>query len=121
MKYLVIGLPISYNRGILALKMMISGCSNKRGGKDNNMTSKYLFITSSTVLSQYDDATLKGLRKVVLNIGQATMWSYEIWSELDAQIVIGSYWRMTRILPTTWNVDFALVDEREENRMRRIR
>jgi hypothetical protein len=25
---------------------------------------------------------------------------------------------MVRILPTTWNVDFALVDEREKNRMR---
>ena len=24
---------------------------------------------------------------------------------------------MTRILPATWNVDFALVDEREKNRM----
>jgi hypothetical protein len=24
---------------------------------------------------------------------------------------------MTHILPTTWNVDFALVDEREKNRM----
>jgi hypothetical protein len=24
---------------------------------------------------------------------------------------------MARILPTTWNVDFALVDEREENKM----
>ena len=26
-------------------------------------------------------------------------------------------WRMARILPTRWNVDFALVDEREKNRM----
>jgi hypothetical protein len=25
---------------------------------------------------------------------------------------------MARILPVTWNVDFALVDEREKNRMR---
>ena len=24
-----------------------------------------------------------------------------------------NYYRMARILPTTWNVDFALVDERE--------
>jgi hypothetical protein len=24
---------------------------------------------------------------------------------------------MARILPTTWNVDFALIDEREKNRM----
>jgi hypothetical protein len=29
------------------------------------------------VLSQYDDATLKDLRKVVPNIKQAIMWSYE--------------------------------------------
>ena len=33
-KYLVIRLPISYNRGILASKMMILEFSNKRGGKD---------------------------------------------------------------------------------------
>jgi hypothetical protein len=69
------------------------------------------------VLSQYDDATLKDLRKVVPNIRQAIMWSYEVWSELDAQIV-RNCWRMARILPVTWNVDFALVDEREKNRMR---
>jgi hypothetical protein len=39
------------------------------------------------VLSQYDDAILKDLRKAVPNIRQAIMWSYEVWSELDAQIV----------------------------------
>jgi hypothetical protein len=51
------------------------------------------------------------------NIRQVIMWSYEVWSELDAQIV--KYcWRMACILPATWNVDFALVDEREKNRMR---
>jgi hypothetical protein len=66
------------------------------------------------VLSQYDDATLKDLRKVMPNIIQAIMWSYEVWSELDAQIVMNC-WRMTHTLPTTWNVD--LVDEREKNRM----
>jgi hypothetical protein len=69
------------------------------------------------VMSQYDDATLKDLRKVVPNIRQAIMWSYEVWSELDAQIV-RNCWRMVRILPATWNVDFALVDEREKTRMR---
>ena len=52
------------------------------------------------VLSQYDDATLKDLRKVVPNIRQAIMWSYEVWSELDAQIV-RNCWRMARTLPTT--------------------
>jgi hypothetical protein len=65
------------------------------------------------VLSQYDDATLGGL-KVVPNIKQA-MWSYGVWSELDAKIV-NNCWRMACILPSTWNVDFALVDEREKNR-----
>ena len=69
------------------------------------------------VLSQYDDATLKDLRKVVPNIRQAIMWSYEVWSELDAQIV-KNCWRMARILPTTWSVDFPLVDDREKSRMR---
>jgi hypothetical protein len=49
------------------------------------------------VMSQYDDATLKDLRKVVPNIRQAIMWSYEVWSELDAQIV-RNCWRMARIL-----------------------
>jgi hypothetical protein len=34
MKNLVIGPTISYNRGIVALKMMILGFSNKRGEKD---------------------------------------------------------------------------------------
>ena len=71
------------------------------------------------VLSQYDDATLKDLRKVVPNIMQAIMWSYEVWSELDAQIV-KNCWRMERILPTTWDVDFALVDKREKNKMQKI-
>ena len=68
-------------------------------------------------MSQYDDATLKDLGKVVPNIRQAIMWSYEVWSELDAKIVKICR-RMALILPTTWNVDFALVDEREKNRMR---
>jgi hypothetical protein len=68
-------------------------------------------------LSQYDDATLKDLRKVVPNIKHAIMWSYEVWSELDAQIV-RNCWRMAHTLPTTWNVDFALVDEMEKNKMR---
>ena len=68
------------------------------------------------VLSQYDDATLKDLRKEVPNIGHAIMWSYEVWSELDAQIV-RNCWRMTHILYASWNVDFALVGEREKNRM----
>jgi hypothetical protein len=31
-------------------------------------------------LSQIDDATLKDLRKVVSNIRQTIMWSYEVWS-----------------------------------------
>jgi hypothetical protein len=38
------------------------------------------------------------------------MWSYEVWSELDAQMV-RNCWKMVRILPATWNVDFALLDE----------
>ena len=37
--------------------------------------------------AQYNDATSKELRKVVPNIEYAIMWSYEVWSELDAQIV----------------------------------
>jgi hypothetical protein len=72
--------------------------------------------TFAVGLSQYDDAILKDLRKVVPNIRQAIMWSCEVWSELDAQIV-RNCWRMARILYVTWNVDFALVDEREKNRM----
>jgi hypothetical protein len=39
------------------------------------------------VLLHYDDATLKDLRKVEPNIRRAIMWSYEVWSELDAQRV----------------------------------
>ena len=51
---------------------------------------------------------------MVHNIKQSIMWSYEVWSELDAQIV-RNCWRVACILPATWNVDFALVDEREKN------
>ena len=68
------------------------------------------------ILLQYDDATLKDLRKVVPNIRHAIMWSYEVRSELDAHVV-KNCWRMARILLATWNVDFALVDERENSRM----
>ena len=39
------------------------------------------------VLSEYDDTTLKDLRKVVPNIRQPITWSYEVRSELHAQIV----------------------------------
>ena len=67
-------------------------------------------------LSQYDDATLNDSKKVVPNIRQPIMWSYEVWSELDAQIA-WSCRRMACILPTTRNNDFVLVDERENSRM----
>ena len=50
------------------------------------------------------------------NIRHAIMWNYEVWSELDAHI-IRNCWRITHILSATWNVDFGLVDKREENRM----
>ena len=56
--------------------------------------------------------------KVVPNIRHAIMWSYEVWSELDAHIVMNC-WRMARILPTTMNVDFSVVDEREKKRMQK--
>ena len=49
--------------------------------------------------------------KVVPNIIHASMWSYEVWSELDAQIGMNT-WRMARML----HGDYALVDEREKNR-----
>jgi hypothetical protein len=48
MKFLVIGPPISYNRGIVALKMMILGFVKRGLRRINNMKSKYLLITSST-------------------------------------------------------------------------
>ena len=69
------------------------------------------------VLTQYDDATLKDLREAVPNITQAIMWSYKVWSELDAQTG-RNCWRMACVLLATWNVDFALVNEREKNIMR---
>jgi len=51
-------------------------------------------------LSQYDDTTLKDLKKVVPNIRDAIMWSYGVCSELDAHIV-KNCWRMARILTAT--------------------
>ena len=65
---------------------------------------------------QYNDATLKDLRKVAPDTKHAIMWSYEVWSELDEHIV-KNRWRMVRIIPATWNVDFALVDVMEKNKM----
>jgi hypothetical protein len=56
---------------------------------------------------------------MVPNIRQAIMLSYEVWSKLDAQIV-NNCWRMARMLPATWNVDFALIDERKKNIMREV-
>ena len=53
---------------------------------------------------------------MVPNIRHVIMWSYEVCSESDAQKV-RNCWRMAHILPTTWNVDFALVDERGRNKM----
>ena len=53
---------------------------------------------------------------MVPDIRHVIMWSYEVWSELDAHIV-RNCWRMMRILPATWNVDFAMVAERGKNRM----
>ena len=50
------------------------------------------------------------------NIRHVIMWSYEVWSELDAQIAINC-WRVARILCAIWSVDFALVDERGKSRM----
>ena len=70
------------------------------------------------VYSQYDDTTLKDLKKVVPHIRHAIMWSYEVWSALDAQMV-NNCWRMTCILPATWNANFALVDERVKNKMQK--
>jgi hypothetical protein len=72
--------------------------------------------TFAVGLSQYDVAVLKDLRKVEPNIKQAIMWSYEVLSELDAQMV-KNCWKMVHTLQATWNVDFALVDKREQNRM----
>ena len=54
---------------------------------------------------------------MVPTIKLTIMWSYEVWSELDAQIV-RFCWRLAHILPATWNLDFSLVDEREKNIMR---
>ena len=66
------------------------------------------------VLSQYNDATLNDLRKVVPNIIQAIMWSYKGWSELDAQIV-RYCWRMACILHGFihgWGITFGTKDLR---------
>ena len=47
-------------------------------------------------------------------IRHAIMWSYEVWSKVDAWIV-KNCWRMAYILLATQNVDFALVDEKEND------
>ena len=51
---------------------------------------------------------------MVPKIRHAIMWSYEVWSKLDAHIN-RDCWRMARIYLVTWDV--ALVDKREKNRL----
>ena len=41
-------------------------------------------IQFNLLQSEYDDATLEELREVMPNIRHAIMWSYGVWSELDA-------------------------------------
>ena len=53
---------------------------------------------------------------MVPNIKQALMWSYEVWKEMDPQIIC-SCWRMSRIIPLTWSANFALDDVREKSMM----
>jgi len=62
----------------------------------------------SLVIFNLGIATSKDLRKVVPNIKHAIMWSYEIWSELDAHIVRNCC-RMVCIWRATWNVGFPLL------------
>ena len=78
----------------------------------------YCSLQFNLLQLQFDDAKLKDLKKVVPKIGYAIMWSYELWTELDAQIV-KNCWRMVCILHAAWNIDFALVDERDKNRMQK--
>ena len=33
--------------------------------------------------------------------------------------MVRNIWRTARVLPSTWIVDFALVDERQKNRMQK--
>ena len=72
------------------------------GSRYNNIFQKFNTRRNfcGEFLSEYDDAILKDLRKMAPNIKQAIMWSYKVWSELDAQI-IKNCWRMARILPPT--------------------
>ena len=53
---------------------------------------------------------------MVPKIRHAIMWSYEVWSKLDAHI-IRDCWRMARIYLVTWDVDFALLVDKRENRL----
>ena len=53
-----------------------------------------------------------------MDIFRVRVVSCLVWSEVDAHIV-RFCWRMVRTLPRTWNVDFALVDEREKNKIQK--
>lgn len=68
------------------------------------------------VLSRYENPNEQDVREIVPNIKQALVWCYEIWTEMDHQI-IKNCWRMSKILPLTWNANFATKDEREKHRL----
>ena len=51
------------------------------GSRYNNIFQKLVqeeIFAVGDILSQYDDATLKDLRKVMPNIRQTIIWSYEV-------------------------------------------
>ncbi len=79
----------------------------------------YKSILLEWVLSQYENPNEQDLREIVPNIKQALVWCYEIWTEMDHQIIKNS-WRMSKILPLTWNANFATKDEREKHRLQQL-
>jgi hypothetical protein len=66
------------------------------------------------VMSQYENPNKQDLREIVPNIKQTLVCCYEIWTEMDHQIIKNS-WRISKILPV--ECDFATKDEREKHRL----
>jgi len=69
------------------------------------------------VLSEFDvEGGSNDLYKVVPNAKQAFLWCYQVWEEMEAQI-IWNCWRAVRILSPHWNANLAMENEREKVRM----
>ena len=70
------------------------------------------------VLSYFDSSTThQDLRNIVPNGRHAIMWCFQVWREMNPQI-IRNKWRMSKILLADWSANFIMNREHEKLRMK---